>query len=152
VQLWYDEEDASRVEIAYQKTIGFFSLIGRRCRLVKESREVPASPLSYNYIIKEFDNLKLSDKEILALDTARKKLKAGETKYVQFHSQSRPQHPRTLYKALWFKHGLNYLNANTLMDGYATRLQGLKLLKARQINELPYILFKDGAIQSKNIL
>ena len=37
------------------------------------------------------------------------------------------------------------------MDGFATRLQGQQLLKARQINELPYILFKDGAIRINSI-
>ena len=151
VQLWYDEEDASRVEVAYQKIIEYFSLLGRRCRLVKESSESPVSHLSYNYIIKEFDNLKLSDKEILELDTARKKLKQGNTKHLQFFSKSRSQHPHTLYKALWFQHNLTYLNVNTLMDGFATRVQGLQLLKARQINELPYILFKDGAIRINSI-
>ena len=147
VQLFYNEEDYDKVLKAYNKTIKKYALIDRRCKLVKEFGEASDAPLSFNYIIKEFDNLKLSNKEMLDLDTARKKLKFGNTKHIQFHSQSRPQQPYSLYKTLWFQHSMNYMNVNTLMNGYAKRLQGLKLLEARQNNELPYILFKDGAIQ-----
>jgi hypothetical protein len=146
VQLFYDEVDVDKVEKVYQKTIEYFSLVERRCKLVKESGDASDAPLSYNYIIKEFDNLKLSDKEILDLVAARKRLKQGNTKGLQFFSKSRSQYPRPLYKALWFKHNLTYMNVNTLMNGYAERLQGLKLLEARQINKLPYLLFKGGAI------
>ena len=147
VQLFYNEEDLHKVEKAYQKCLEFFLLVNKRCKLVKEFGEASDSPLSFNYIIKEFDNLKLSDKEILDLDAARKRLKQGKTKNLQFFSKSRVQHPHPLSKALLFKHNLTYMNVNTLMNGYAKRLQGLKLLEARQINELPYILFKDGAIR-----
>lgn len=150
VQLFYDEEDLHKVEKSYQKTIAYFSLVAKRCKFVKESGEEPGSPLNFNYIIKEFDNLKLSNKEILELDAARKRLKQGETKHLQFFSKSRSQHPHPLYKKMWFKHNLNYMNVNSLMNGYATRLNGLKLMKARQINKLPCILFKDGAIRIKS--
>lgn len=150
VQLFYDKEDFSKVEKAYQKTIENFSLVNKRCKLVKESEELLHSS-SFNYIIKEFDNTKLSNKDILELDAARKKLKQGKTKHIQFHSQSRPQHSHPLYKALWFNHKLKYINVNNLMNGYATRLKGLKLLEARQTNKLPFLLFKNGAIQIKSI-
>lgn len=146
IQLFYDEKDFYKVRKAYEKTIEYFSLVEKRCKLVEEMEGLQ-HPSSYNYVIKKFDNTKLRDKDILELDTARKKLKEGETKYLQFFSKSRSQHPHPLYKALWFKHRLTYANVNTLMSGYATRLQGLKLLEARQTNELPYVLFKDGAIQ-----
>lgn len=145
-QLFYDEEDTKRVEQAYNKTIEHFSLNSERCKLVKESEELLHSS-SYNYIIKELDNLQLTNKEILDLDAARKLLKQGEAKHIQLHSQSRPLYPHPLYKTLWFNHKLKYIHVNHLMNHYATRLKGLKLMKARQINKLPYILFKDGAIQ-----
>ena len=146
VQLFYDEKDFDKVKKAYKKTIEYFSLVERRCKLTEEDKDMHLKG-SFNYVIKEFDNLTLTDKEILDLDRARKRLKQGNTKHLQFFSKSRSQLCRPLYKALWFKHKLKYMHVNTLMDGFAKRLQGLKLLEARQINELPYILFKDGAIQ-----
>ncbi len=146
IQLFYNKADESKVEKAYQKTIDKFSLLNQRCKFAKEIEEISLSS-SFNYIIKEFDNLKLNDNEILALDKARKKLKQGNTKYIQFFSKSRPQQPHLLYKTLWFKYNLNYMNVNALMNGYATRLKGYKLIRSQQINKLPYILFKNGAIQ-----
>ncbi len=145
-QLFFNEEDTKRVEHAFNKTIEHFSLNSKRCKLVKES-EVILHTSSYNYIIKNLDNLQLTNKEILELDAARKRLKQGETKHLQLFSMSRSQYPHPMYKALLFQYGMKYINVNNLMNGYATRLQGLKLLEARQINELPYILFKDGAIR-----
>lgn len=145
-QLFFNEEDAKRVEQAYIKTIEHFSLNSKRCKLVKESEEVLHSS-SYNYIIKEIDNLQLTNKEILDLDSAQKKLKQGTTKHLQFFSMSRSKYPHPLYRTLWFKYRLNYKAVNTLMSGYATRLQGLKLMKARRNMNFPYIIFKGGAIE-----
>ena len=147
-QLFFNEEDTKRVEQAYDKTIEHFSLDNKRCKLVKESEELLHNS-SFNYIIKEHNNLQLTNKEILKLDAARKKLRIGDSKYIQFFSmsRSRSKYPHPLYKALWFKHNLTYINVNTLMNGFAKRLRGKKLLESRQTNELPYILFKDGAIQ-----
>lgn len=150
-QLFFEEEDREKIHNAFNKVIENFSLQDKRCKLVFEDKDL-GTPKSFNYIIKEFDNSVLSDDEILALYKARKRLKQGETKHIQFHSQSRPMHPHALYKALWFKHNLNYMNVNELMNnGYATRLQGIKLLQARHIGTLPYILFTDGAIRIKTI-
>jgi len=149
-QIFYNKEDYRKVEKAYKKAIVKFSLVNKRCKIVEEA-EGALHPSSFNYIIKEFDNTKLSDKDILELDAARKKLKQRETKYLQFFSKSRSQHPHPLYKTMWFKHNLNYMNVNNLMSGYASRLEGLKLMEARQNRELPYVIFKGGAIQVNSV-
>jgi len=149
-QLFYNQEDHIKIIKAFNKVIEEFSLVHKRCKLVEEA-EGALHPSFFNYIIKEFDNTKLSNKDILELDAARKKLKQGETKHIQFHSQSRPKYSRPLYKALWFKHNLNYINVNNLMNGYATRLKGLKLMEARQNRKLPYVIFKGGAIQVNSV-
>ena len=146
-QIWYEEENDGRIEKAYYKTIKQFSLAQKRCEYTQESKGILNPTSSFNYIIKEFDNTILSDKDILDLDLARRKLKQGEAKNIQFFSRSRLLHPHLLYKKLKQKYKLEYMTVDKLMNGYAIRLTGLKLMKARQNRNFPYVIFKGGAIQ-----
>ncbi len=144
-QLFYNKENIENIEKAYKKTIDYFNLKPQRCDFKKEDPNIQHNS-SFNYIIKEFDNSQLSDQEILDLDSARKKIKQGSTKYTKLYSISKAKYPRSLYKKLWYDKGLNYLQVNELMTHYAKRLQGQEIKKAKQSMLLPFILFKDGAI------
>ena len=150
-QIWYDEDDDSRIEKAYYKTIEKFALVQKRCEYIQESKGILSPTSSFNYIIKEFDNTILSDKDILDLDLARRRLKQGEAKNIQFFSRSRLQYPHQLYKKLKQKYKLEYMAVDKLMNAYAIRLTGLKLMQARENENFPYVIFKGGAIQVDHI-
>jgi len=152
IQLYFEEENIDKVQKAFQKTLACFGLDTQRCQLVQEDKELNRKS-SFNYVIKEYDNTVLSDEKILALDKARSSLKKGEAKHIQLYSKSRLPHPHALYKTLFYKYQLTYLNVNFLFEkGFATRLQGRAMSEALQNRKLPYIIFKDGAIKLKTTL
>ena len=151
IQLYFEEENIDKINKAYKKTIDHFNLDVKRCKLVQEDKELKTNSSS-NYVIKEWDNTVMTDNQILALDKARSSLKKGEAKNIQMFSKSRASKPHPLYKKLYYTHKLNYHNVNYLFDkGFAVRLQGVALLNARQNGELPYIMFKNGAIKTHTI-
>ena len=147
IQLYFEEENIDKVKKAFQKTINYFHLDIKRCKLVEEDKELNMNS-SFNYVIKELDNKVMTDDEILSLDKARSLLKKGEAKNIQLFSKSQLPYPRKLYTKLFFDYQLKYVNVNYLLDkGFATRLQGRALFEARQNKILPYIIFKSGAIK-----
>ncbi len=151
IQLYFEEENISKIQKAYQKTLDFFNLNQKRCKLVQEDKELSKNS-SNNYAIKEWDNTVMTDNQILALNKARSSLKKGEAKNLQMFSKSRALNPHQLYKVLYYFHQLSYHNVNYLMKkGFAVRLQGMSLLNARQDGRLPYIMFKNGAIKIQTI-
>ncbi len=151
LQLYFEEENIDKINKAFQKTLDFFSLDDQRCKLIKENKDFKMNS-SFNYVIKEFDNSLLSDAQILAIDKARSAMKKGKAKNIQLFSKSRLPHPHKLYTTLFFDYQLEYVNVNYLFkEGYAKRLQGRALLEARQNGELPYIIFKNGAIRIKTM-
>jgi len=151
IQLYFEEENIDKINKAYKKTIDHFNLDVKRCKLVQEDKELNMNS-SFNYVIKEWDNTLMTNNQILALDKARSLLKKGEAKNIQMFSKSRASKPHPLYKKLYYSHQLTYHNVNYLFKkGFATRLQGMPLLKARQNGKLPYIMFKNGAIKIQTI-
>jgi hypothetical protein len=151
IQLYFEEENIDKINKAYKKTIDHFNLDVKRCKLVQEDKGLKTNSSS-NYVIKEWDNKLMTDKQILALDKARSSLKKGEAKNIQMFSKSRASKPHPLYKKLYYSHQLTYHNVNYLFEkGFAVRLQGMALLNARQNGKLPYIMFKNGAIKTHTI-
>ena len=151
LQLYFEEENIDKINKAFQKTLNYFSLDEKRCKLVQENKDFNINS-SFNYVIKEFDNSVLSDSQILAIDNARSSMKKGEAKNIPFFSKSRLPYPHVLYKELFFQHQLSYVNVNHLFkEGFATRLQGRVLLEARKNGQLPYVVFKNGAIRIKTM-
>lgn len=152
IQLYFEEENIDKIQKAYQKTIAYFSLNQKRCKLVQENKNLNMKS-SFNYVIKEFDNKVMTNNQIMALDKARSSLKQKEAKNIQLFSKSRASKPHPLFKKLYYSHQLTYDNVNYLFEkGFATRLKGMRLLKARQNGKLPYIVFKNGAIKLETTL
>ena len=151
LQLYFEEENIDKINKAFQKTLNYFSLDEKRCKLVQENKDFKMNS-SFNYVIKEFDNCLLSDSQILAIDKARSSMKKNEAKSIPFFSRSRLPYPHVLYKALFFQHQLSYVNVNYLFkEGFAIRLQGRALLEARNNAQLPCVIFKNGAIRIKTM-
>jgi len=145
-QLFYNPYDEERIKKAFMKTIQKFELDKKRSIQVEETGAV-SETTSHNYIVKEFDNKKMTDNEIIAINVARKKLKRGNTKYIQFHSQSRPQNPHPLYKKMYFRYKMNYFQVNELLNKYARRLTKEEFIDNKREYRLPYINFSTGMIE-----
>jgi len=145
-QLFYNLEDKERVKKSFIKTIEEFNLDDERTAQVDETGVV-SETTSHNYVVKEFNNKKMTDNEVIAINVARKKLKIGDTKYIQFHSQSRPQNPQALYKKMWFRYKMNYFQVNELLNKYARRLTKEEFIDNKKEYRLPYINFSTGMIE-----
>ena len=150
-QLFYNDEDKKRIDYAFTKTLRYFKLDKKRNKQTKENGSV-SDTTSHNYIIKEFDNKKLNNKKVVAINKARGSLKKGNSKYIQFHSQSRSQNPHGLYKKMWIDHKMNYFDVNNLLsDNFARRLTKIEFLDKKSTYSLPFINFYTGMIKLNTI-
>jgi len=146
-QLFYDKQDEERIEDAYLRTLKHFNLDSSRCKLLLDDKQL-SSTSSHNYIIKEYDNKKLSDGEITKINKSRNKLKDGESKHLQFYSKSRPTQTQPIYKKLWFDYGMTYNNVNELFKkGYAKRYKIEEINYNIKFYKYPYIHLKDSVIE-----
>ena len=112
VQLFFDSKDFSKIEKVYNKTIEKFNLIPKRCKL--SSVDKSKTHIKYfSYILKEYST-KFSDKELMDLIQARNSIKGIKNKFMQFVSSSHHVLTKPLYKHLYFKFNISYLDADFL--------------------------------------
>lgn len=112
VQLFFDLKDFSKIEKIYHKTIEKFSLITKRCKLSLSDKS--NTHIKYfSYILKEYST-KFSEKELMEWIKARNSVKGRKNKYMQFISSSHHFLTKPLYKYLFFRFNIPYLDADTL--------------------------------------
>ena len=112
IQLFYTLKDFDKIYRVYIKTLLRFNLNQERCTFLQTDKS--QTHIKYfSYILKEFSP-KLSDSELMAFDKARNILRVKENKNMQFISHSHNLLTRPTYKHLYFKHKINYSNADFL--------------------------------------
>jgi hypothetical protein len=115
VQLFFDSKDFSKLEKIYNKTIEKFNLIPKRCKLSRVDQN--KTHIKYfSYILKEYST-RFSDKELLGWIKARNVMKGRKNKYMQFVSSSHHYLSKSLYKHLFFRFNIPYLDADFLSYG-----------------------------------
>lgn len=115
VQLFFDSKDFSKIEKIYNKTIEKFNLIKKRCKL-SFSDKSNTHIKYFSYILKEYST-KFSDKELMEWIKARNGVKGRKNKYMQFISSSHHFLTKPLYKYLFFRFNIPYLDADFLSYG-----------------------------------
>ena len=129
VQLFYNEDDLAKIKRAYTKTLQHFNLEERRCVFTLADKN--KTHIKYfAYILKEYSK-KLSDKELLELDNARKKLRVGNNRNMQFISHSHNTLTRDVYKHLYFKYGIGFTKADFF---YNAQYMSVKKSKNQRIS------------------
>ena len=112
IQLFYDSKDFEKIETIYNKTLEKFNLIPRRCKLSTFDKN--KTHIKYfSYILKEYST-KSSDKELMDLIKSRNSIKGRKNRYMQFVSSSHHILTKPLYKHLFYKFNISYLNADFL--------------------------------------
>ena len=117
LQIFFDKETESKIIQVYLKTIEEFHLNEKRCKLTMDDKKLKMKS-SINYTIKEFDNTKLSDKEIIALYRARKALKVGKNRGIRFYSSSRLFQPMSIYRTFFRRFDLNFMAVDQLFQSH----------------------------------
>jgi len=112
VQLFFQSKDFKKIEKVYKKTIEKFNLTYKRCKL--STFDKSKTHIKYfSYILKEYST-KLSNKELMDLIEARNSMKVKKNRYMQFVSSSHHVLTKPLYKHLYFKFNISYLDADFL--------------------------------------
>lgn len=114
VQLFFDSKDFSKIEKVYNKTIEKFNLIQKRCKLSRVDQN-KTHVKYFSYILKEYST-KFFDKELMEWIRARNSVKGRKNKYMQFVSSSHYNLTKPLYKYLFFKFHISYLDADALSN------------------------------------
>lgn len=128
IQLFYNYRDFDKIYRVYIKTLLKFNLNQEFCRFSKTDKN--QTHIKYfSYILKEY-GAKLSDRELIAFDKARNKLRVKENKNMQFISHSHNLLIRPLYKHLYYKHKMKYLTVDFLYSkGFFTYVKRTRISK-----------------------
>jgi len=114
VQLFYHDKDLSKIQRAYTKTLVKFNLHNNLCAFTQTDKTLTHIKY-FSYILKEYGE-KLSDNELMGLDTARKSLKVLDNRNMQFISHSHNLLTRSVYKFLYYRTGIEYSKADFLYN------------------------------------
>lgn len=129
VQLFYDLEDVVKIKKAYTKTLQHFNLEEKRCSFTLTDKN-KIHIKYFAYILKEYSK-RLSDRELLELDSARKKLRMGNNRHMQFISHSHNTLSRDVYKHLYFKYRIGFSKADFF---YNAQYMSVKKSKNQKIS------------------
>ena len=112
IQLFFTHKDFNKIYRAYTKVLTRFNLNQEFCRFSKTDKS--QTHITYfSYILKEYSP-ELSDRELIAFDKARNKLRVKENKNMQFISHSHNLLIRPVYKHLYYKYEIDYLAVDFL--------------------------------------
>lgn len=147
-QVWIDGDDMTAIEKIKSKIIKANGLQHNRCHTSAQDQNKSALDI-FSYVIKTFSK-SLSDDEIWANETQKKRYRKHYGKAIRFYTKSKDSYSKSIYRKLWYSLGIAREKANEFLDFFIDKFFFFNKKNLPKISnfiyafgELGYILTRD---------